>query len=103
MDNQEPTIAIRKELVNQDIHVWKNTLYVARVRHRAQKLVGATEARLAEYEKEVENALKMLDVYATILQELDDEERATKVAKERQAIEVLAQRNGHKEPATEQG
>lgn len=103
MDNQEPAVAIRREIVSQEINLWNNTLYLARVRHRAQKAVGASEARLVEFEGEVERAIKMLDAYTAILLEINEEDAAAKKAKEQQAVDALAPRNGRKEPVAEKG
>lgn len=99
----DPTPENKRLVLGEDMERWRNTLYKAKMSYRVRELIGDPPETLKAFEGEVERCLKALDAYATILQELDAEERAGKAAKEQQAIEALASRNGHKEPVVEQG
>lgn len=90
----EPTAENKRQVIAGEIEIWKNTLCQARLRYRTLVAVEDPPDKLLRQQAEVERCLKALDYLAAILQELGDEQRAA---------ETLAQHNGHKETATEQG
>jgi hypothetical protein len=69
----EPTSTTKRAIVQQDIQAWQNTLYQARVRHRVQSLIGSGPDMLKNLEAEMERAVKAIDSYNVILEEVEAE------------------------------
>ncbi len=69
----EPTPAIKKSIIEQDLQMWQNTLYQAQVRHRVQRLIGAGPEALKALETDMERAMKAIDAYAVELAEVEKE------------------------------
>lgn len=99
----DPPTENKRLILEQEMVAWRGSLYQARTRYRVRELIGDSSEALKTSEADMARCLKALDYLATILQELDAEEQTARIAMEQQAVEALAQRNGHKEPATEQG
>lgn len=76
METVDPTVQIKKLVVEQEIATWRNTLYQAKVRHRVQEQIGASPETLKGCEREVERAIKALDVCQEILAEVEAETTA---------------------------
>jgi hypothetical protein len=70
----EPTPAVQKVIIERELQVWQNTLYQAQVRHRVQKLVGASADILKALEAEMEHATKVIDAYMVEFAEVEKED-----------------------------
>jgi len=67
--DEEITLEVRRAIIEQDRNMWKNTRYQLQLRHRVQKVLGATDV-LEQIEKELEKCEKALDVLEIVLSEL---------------------------------
>lgn len=75
MTEREPTAdpppAIKRALIEQQIALWVNTAYDAKIRLRVQKAIGDTEQQAAII-KDMERCEKALDALAAELAALPD-------------------------------
>jgi hypothetical protein len=54
-------IEIRRQLLQQEISMWKNTRYLAEVRLRVQRRIGGTPEAEAQHMQELERCEKAID------------------------------------------
>lgn len=68
--NDEISGEVKRAIVEQELTLWRNTLYQLQLRHRVNKKVGASEAALKVIENEMIKCEATLDALKEELETL---------------------------------